>query len=215
MRSGTIKLILFFTLVLVAIVTCIDPIYPDQLVLQQLGTLVIMLPLLLDLKRDRISLFAFICFSLFVLIHLVGARWIYSCVPYEDWLHNVFGIDLHTGVGTGRNQYDRFVHLSFGILLFPYLFESIEKRIRRITLSVLFAWSVIQAISLFYESFEWMLTTIVSSEAATNYNGQQGDQWDAQKDMTLAMLGSSAMALIYFIRGKLAGVGRNAAQELK
>jgi len=213
MRSGTIKLILFFTLVLVAIVTCIDPIYPDQLVLQQLGTLVIMLPLLLDLKRNRISLFAFTCFALFVLIHLVGARWIYSCVPYEDWLHHVFGIDLHTGADVSRNQYDRFVHLSFGILLFPYLLESIEKRISRIALSVLFAWSLLQAISLFYESFEWMLTTIVSSEASTNYNGQQGDPWDAQKDMTLAMLGSSAMALIYLIKGKLSGIGRKAARE--
>lgn len=47
-----------------------------------------------------------------------------------------------------------------------------------------------------YELFEWLLTIIVSSEAANNYNGQQGDMWDAQKDMALAFVGSTISALL-------------------
>ena len=57
------------------------------------------------------------------------------------------------------------------------------------------AWLMIQTGSMIYELFEWLLTIIVSSEAANNYNGQQGDMWDAQKDMALAFVGSTISAL--------------------
>ncbi len=43
--------------------------------------------------------------------------------------------------------------------------------------------------SVMYEMFEWLLTIIAPADQADNYNGQQGDIWDAQKDMALAMLG--------------------------
>ena len=58
---------------------------------------------------------------------------------------------------------------------------------------------MIQTGSMIYELFEWLLTIIVSSEAANNYNGQQGDMWDAQKDMALALVGSSISAVLAFI----------------
>ena len=40
----------------------------------------------------------------------------------------------------------------------------------------------------------------MSPEQADNYNGQQGDQWDAQKDMLLAMIGSTLMAVYYLVK---------------
>jgi putative membrane protein len=48
-----------------------------------------------------------------------------------------------------------------------------------------------------YELFEWLLTVVMTSEEADYYNGQQGDMWDAQKDMALAMIGSSIVAVLY------------------
>jgi len=48
---------------------------------------------------------------------------------------------------------------------------------------------------LFYEVFEWVLSLALSPEQADAYNGQQGDFWDAQKDMALAMLGAIVMIL--------------------
>ena len=199
MNAIRIKYSIVATLVLIAVVTCIRPIYPDQLVLQQLGTLVVLLPLLIDLKKNRFSLLAFGCFALFIVIHLIGARWIYSYVPYEDWLSSLFGIEFDSGGAAGRNHYDRFVHASFGVLIFPWIYELLKNKIASVLMVILFTWCVIQTISLLYESFEWLLTAIVSSEASTNYNGQQGDPWDAQKDMALALLGSSTMSLIYWV----------------
>ena len=58
---------------------------------------------------------------------------------------------------------------------------------------------MIQTGSMIYELFEWLLTIVMSSDAADSYNGQQGDMWDAQKDMALAMLGSTAMLLFYML----------------
>ena len=51
-----------------------------------------------------------------------------------------------------------------------------------------------------YELFEWLLTIVMSPEQADNYNGQQGDAWDAQKDMALAMIGSTVMAVCYLFK---------------
>ena len=42
----------------------------------------------------------------------------------------------------------------------------------------------------------------MSDYDANNYNGQQGDLWDSQKDMVMAMGGSTIMAIIYLIKKK-------------
>ena len=62
---------------------------------------------------------------------------------------------------------------------------------------------MIQTGSMIYELFEWTLTIVMTSEEADYYNGQQGDMWDAQKDMALAMLGSTIMLVYYLGKYKL------------
>ena len=46
-----------------------------------------------------------------------------------------------------------------------------------------------------YELFEWLLTLFMAPGTAEAYNGQQGDIWDAHKDMALALAGSVGAAL--------------------
>ena len=41
-----------------------------------------------------------------------------------------------------------------------------------------------------YEIFEWSLTLALAPEEAGAYNGEQGDMFDAQKDMALAGFGA-------------------------
>ena len=43
---------------------------------------------------------------------------------------------------------------------------------------------------MFYELLEWGIAFSLSEDMAESYNGQQGDMWDAHKDMALAMVGS-------------------------
>ena len=100
-----------------------------------------------------------------------------------------------------RNHYDRLVHFSFGVCMFPCLLYACKKWFSLKHLSAIFmAWLIVQTGSLVYELFEWTLTIVMSPERAEGYNGQQGDMWDAQKDMALAMLGSTIMAVYYIFR---------------
>ncbi len=46
------------------------------------------------------------------------------------------------------------------------------------------------AVSAAYELLEWFLSIVLAGPMADDYNGQQGDIWDAQKDMGLATLGA-------------------------
>jgi len=175
--------------------------YPNQQLLQHLGTLFVSLILILDLKVNKLSLPAYVAVFLFILLHIIGARWIYSNVPYQGFFEAV-GVDIHElfNINSERNHYDRFVHFSFGLLMIPFLYEIYLSRIQDKIFSLIFAWLTIQTFSMFYEVFEWMLTVVIPGEGATDYNGQQGDVWDAQKDMALAMLGSTFTAIIYFYR---------------
>ncbi len=56
--------------------------------------------------------------------------------------------------------------------------------------SVFYSFCVVTTFSGIYEVFEWLLTLVMSPQDAESYNGQQGDPWDAQKDIAIAMIGS-------------------------
>ncbi len=184
-------------LAVVAIITYIDPVFPQEQFLQQTGTFLLVALMLTDLRKRWFSNLAFLGIALFTVLHLIGARYIYSYVPYQEWLQYLGDWEwLHST----RNHYDRLVHLLFGLFLFPALVEVSRNRITsRQMMAVLVAWLMVQAGSLIYELFEWALTLVLSPEDAEGYNGQQGDVFDAQKDMALATLGSTIAAISYLI----------------
>ncbi len=184
-------------LAVVAIITYIDPVFPQEQFLQQAGTILLVALMLTDLRKRWFSNLAFLGIALFTVLHLIGARYIYSYVPYQEWLQCLGDWEwLHST----RNHYDRLVHLLFGLFLFPALLEVSRNRITsRQVMAVLVAWLMVQAGSLIYELFEWALTLVLSPEDAEGYNGQQGDVFDAQKDMALATLGSTIAAILFLI----------------
>ena len=205
MIKNKFKVISVILLLIITAVTCIHPIFPQEQILQHLGTLLLLLLLFFDIKRDYLSNFSFLCLSLFALLHIIAARYIYSYVPYNEWFKSLFQIDLNTIFQAKRNHFDRFVHFSFGLLVFPFLFEIFDrKNAINLMLKIFVVWSFIQTFSMIYEIFEWSLTLLMTSESADYYNGQQGDIWDAQKDMVFAMFGSTIMDIIYFIKGRKA-----------
>ena len=196
------KLILIIALLAFTAVTFINPVYPHEQFLQHAGTVLLLIPLMFDIVKDRMPMSAFVGILLFTVLHVIGARYIYSYVPYKEWGVSLGIVDAGF-FQDSRNHYDRFVHFSFGVLLFPYLQYACKKCFNLKTLSAVFmAWLIIQTGSMIYELFEWMLTIVMSPDQADNYNGQQGDIWDAQKDMVLAMLGSTIMAVFYLCKNR-------------
>ena len=200
MNLRNTKICIVLILFIVAIVSCIDPIYPENQYLQHLGTLFLSFILLWDIQKMKLSLFAYLFVAIFIIIHIIGARWIYSFVPYNELFDTYLGFDLNQLFENERNHYDRFVHLSFGVLFIPFLFEKFNAIFKNHLMSILLAWLAVQTFSLLYEVFEWLLTVFMDPQIAEDYNGQQGDIFDAQKDMALALLGSSIASLFYLIK---------------
>ena len=176
---------------IVMVLASIEPLEWSSYLLHQLGTL-LFLALMLGACRYRyVSSRSYVLASLFLLIHIIGARYLYSYVPYNDWTQQLFGIRLDELFGWQRNMYDRLVHFSYGVLLFNAMVD-ISKTIfnvQSVKLLIALALMINMSSSLLYELLEWSIAMTLSPEAAEAYNGQQGDIWDAHKDMALALLG--------------------------
>jgi putative membrane protein len=160
-----------------------------DLALHHLPTLVV-LPLLAHGARRRwLGDGAFVATILFLWIHTLGARYLYSFVPYDDWARAVFGSGVTETFGFRRNHYDRLVHAAYGFLV---TFPQVELLERRLGTRAAFAASLalVLAVGSLYEMAEFGVAIALDPVHADRYNGQQGDAWDAQKDTALAFLGA-------------------------
>ncbi|WP_293841518.1 DUF2238 domain-containing protein [Sphingopyxis sp.] len=175
----------------------IDQPYPEAALLQHFPTMVLLVAAPALLRRWPLSTASVACIAAFMALHTLGGRYAYSNVPYDDWGSALTGTGLSDAFGWTRNHYDRLVHFAFGALsVIPG--AEIARRWgglgkRGAALTVL-GW--VLTISSLYEIFEWLLTIVAAGETADRYNGQQGDIWDAQKDMALAALGAILVLLV-------------------
>lgn len=187
---------------IVMVLASIRPLEWSSYLLHQLGTLLFLALMLCAYRYQYIGSRSYIFASLFLIIHIIGARYLYSYVPYDDWTEQLFGTGLDDLFGWQRNMYDRLVHFSYGLLLFSAMFESskslfnIESKKRLIAVALMMNMSS----SMLYELIEWCIAATLSPEAAEAYNGQQGDVWDAHKDMALALLGGLIAAGILLLQ---------------
>jgi putative membrane protein len=173
------------------------PIYPDQQWLQHIPTVLALPALLWGARRRWLSNASFTCLAMMLALHIVGARWIYSNVPYDEWFRAALGGWTREWLGWTRNHYDRLVHFAFGLLMtLPVAEATVRYGGLSMTWGLAWAWMTVAGVSALYEVFEWAIAIIAAPDYAEQYNGQQGDWWDAQKDMALALLGSTLATLV-------------------
>jgi putative membrane protein len=178
-------------LVLVAL-TWWSPRWPVEQALHSSLTVVALAALLAVHRRWPLPPSSFVLVLAFLAVHSVAARWIYSFVPYEQWLQDLVGVRPDGG----RNHFDRLVHLTYGLCFGAVLFRHLAdvhgwRAWRAAVVSV----EMVLSSSALYELFEWLIAETLAPGAAEAYNGQQGDMWDAHKDMALATLGAAVAAL--------------------
>lgn len=177
--------------VAVALANVAQP-YPDIAPLQHIPTLVLILVAPALLRRWPLSNASTGCILAFLLLHTLAGRYTYSNVPYDLWGRTVFGVSIDHAFDLKRNNFDRVVHLSFGLLsVVP--FTELATRYGGMTRrpAILSAFLFVGAVSAIYEIFEWLLTMVLAPGQAEEYNGQQGDMWDSQKDMAVAIIGAA------------------------
>ncbi len=163
------------------------PLYPRDWLLENLLVVPFLAVLALTHRRFVFSNLSSLLIALFLALHAVGAHYTYSETPLGFWLAEQ--------LGWARNHYDRIVHFGFGALL-GYPLHELARRVLHLRGG--WAWCVpffaVLALSSGYEIVESWAARIVSPELGTAFLGTQGDEWDAQKDMSLAM-GGALLAL--------------------
>lgn len=151
----------------------------------------------------RLSNLSYCLVFVFMCLHLVGAHYTYSEVPYEAWAATIArwcGVpDFRVGSALDweRNHFDRFVHFAFG-LLNAYPVREIFVRVARVRgfWSYYLPLDVMISFSAGYEMLEWLVALVFGGDVGQTYLGTQGDVWDAQKDMALATLGGLMAMLL-------------------
>jgi putative membrane protein len=133
---------------------------------------------------------------------LVGAHYTYAKVPLFDDLKDYFHFS--------RNHYDRIGHFIQGfvpaIIARELLLRTAGMRQGKWLFAVVTLGCL--GISAIYELIEWA-TAAATGEAADAFLGTQGDIWDTQKDMLLALIGavSALITLSRFHDGALKKIG--------
>jgi putative membrane protein len=122
-------------------------------------------------------------------ILFIGGHYTYAEMPLFNWLKDTFELD--------RNYYDRLGHFAQGfipaIIIREILWRSSPlKHSRWMPFLVI---STCLAISAVYELVEFAVA-IMTGEAAEAFLGTQGDVWDTQWDMLLALLGASVSYIL-------------------
>jgi putative membrane protein len=109
----------------------------------------------------------------------------------DEWAKALTGRSIGDVFGWQRNYYDRLVHFSYGFL-FAYPIREILMRFAgaRGIWSYYLPVAIASSTSLDYEVIEWGAASLFGGELGVAYLGTQGDVWDAQKDMILAVLGA-------------------------
>jgi putative membrane protein len=141
-------------------------------------------------RRFPLSTLLLILLWLHCVVLVVGAHYTYARVPLGDWAMNWFG--------WSRNNYDKIGHFVQGLVP-AILAREIFLRASPLGTGGLggrpsrwlpfLVGSVCLAFSALYELIEW-LTALSTGEAAEDFLGTQGDPWDTQTDMALALIGA-------------------------
>lgn len=171
----------------------------------EVAPVLIGIPILLaTYRRHRLTPLLYRLIFLHMLVLLLGAHYSYARVPLGFWLQDLFDFS--------RNHYDRIGHIMQGFMPAILAREILLRTgtLRRGGWLFYIVVSICLAFSAFYEMIEWWAALM--GDVATEFLGSQGDIWDAQWDMFMALIGAvSALGLLSKLHDRhLSGVQKKA-----
>jgi len=166
------------------IYSSMDPVADRLTWFMETVPVMIAIPILLFTDKSfPLTLISIRFIAIFALILIIGGHYTYAENPLFNWIQDSFDL--------ARNHYDRMGHFVQGIV--PALLA--RELLLRTTLLQRGKWlfflvcAVSLAISACYEFVEWW-AAVINAQAAEAFLGTQGDNWDTQWDMFLALSGS-------------------------
>jgi len=134
-------------------------------------------------QRFPLTRLLYVVITVHALVLILGGAYTYARVPAGFWVQDWLELS--------RNPYDKFGHFIQGVTP-ALLAREILLRRRLVTAGKMLgflALCVALAFSAFYELIEWWVA-LLAGEGAEDFLGTQGDPWDTQSDMFMALLGA-------------------------
>ena len=134
-------------------------------------------------RRFPLSDLLYVLIALHALVLIAGGAYTYARVPLGAWMQDVMGLQ--------RNPYDRLGHFMQGLVP-ALLAREILLRQGFVTgrrMAAFLSICVAMAVSASYELIEWA-SAVALGQGADEFLGTQGDPWDTQWDMFMALVGS-------------------------
>lgn len=147
------------------------------------------LPLLIATRRRfPFTPLVYVLIAIHAAILMLGGHYTYAEVPLGNWVRD--WLDL------GRNHYDRLGHVAQGFVPAMVAREILLRTspLRPGKWLFVIVASVALAISAIYEFLEWW-AALIAGGTADKFLSLQGDVWDTQWDMFLALCGALAAQL--------------------
>jgi len=197
-----LTLLAIFSLLWLAL--AITPVSRSDWLLENVLVFIAVPMFVLTARCLRFSNFAYTCLFAFFALHAIGAHYTYSLVPYDEWFRALTGGALNDLLGFERNHYDRLIHFLYGLLMAPAAVEIFAHygRYPRVW-AALFPLLFMASHAVIYELIEYAAVLLFGGELGQAFLGTQGDIWDGQKDMALAIAGSAIMVAAIAIAGRL------------
>lgn len=169
----------------------IEPLDRDTWLLENALVVVALFVLVATYRRFPLSRISYTLIFLFLCLHTVGAHYTYADVPYDRWWASLSGSTFNELVGWERNNFDRVVHFSYGLLL-AYPIRELFLRIAGVRgfWGYFLPLDLTMSTSALFELIEWLAAELFGGDLGVAYLGTQGDVWDAHTDMALASLGA-------------------------
>jgi putative membrane protein len=184
-EHARLPLVLLALLAVVCIATVWNPPAGRKSWLLEVGPgLAAILALVLTFRRFPMAHIVYVGAFIHVCILIYGGMYTYALTPLGNWARDTFH--------WSRNHYDRVGHVALGF--FP-AFPIREIYLRHVKMAK-GGWlffticSVVLAVAAFWELCEWWAALVLSPDTGTAFLGSQGDVWDAQWDMLLALVGA-------------------------
>ena len=98
--------------------------------------------------------------------HTAGTHYTYSLTPYDAWLTMLSGVSLDELFGWERNQYDRLVHLLWGLCMTQPICETLQQRLQASNRAAAnLSFHVVLSTSALYELLEWFAAVVFGNRA--------------------------------------------------
>lgn len=185
MKSGTEKFHFFLLAVFFSVLlwSVLDPKDHFTWFLEVVPALIAFAVLVFTFDRFRLTDLAYLLICIHAVILMIGGHYTYAEMPLFNWLRDEFGL--------ARNYYDRVGHFAQGfipaIVAREIIIRTTTLRSGRMLFFIVVC--ICLAVSATYEFFEWWVALAVG-ENAEAFLATQGDVWDTQWDMFLAVCGS-------------------------